>query len=118
MNLSRPLNSYFSENTPTPGKIWLNLKESERILLVNDLIIKLNLSSQILCTRALSSGEVYLRILESIPVAQRLDFFLDLEIELKTIIDEALFLSCEPLGDKSSLRNLRGIKVKSIKDNY
>ena len=117
MNLNRSLNSYFSDNTPTPSKVWLDLKDSERILLVNNSIIQLNLSSQILCTRALSSGEVYLRILENIPVAERLDFFLDLEFELKTIIDEALFLSCEPLGDKSSLRNLRGIKVKSIKDD-
>lgn len=117
MNLNRPLNSYYSDNTPTPSNAWLDLKDSERISLVNNLISQLNKSSKILCTRTLSNGEIYLRILESIPVAERLDFFLDLELELKKTIDEALFVSCEPLGDKSSLRNLRGIQVKSTKDN-
>jgi hypothetical protein len=117
MNVSSSLNSDFNVDTPTPGKNWLDLNDSERILLINSSITQLNKSNKIKCTRALSSGEVYLSILESIPVTERLDFFLDLEFELKKIIDDALFLSCEPLGDKSSLRNLRGIQVKTIKDN-
>jgi hypothetical protein len=117
MNTYQPLNSHFDVDTPTPEKSWLELKDSHRISLINDVIARLNNSNKITCTRALSSGEVYLKILESIPVSERLDYFLDLELELKKLIDDAIFVSCEPLGDKSSLRNLRGIQVKTLKDN-
>ena len=117
MKTSQPLNSYFEVDTPSPEKSWLELKDLKRISRVNDVIAQLNDSNKITCTRALSSGEVYLKILESIPVSERLDFFLDLELELKKSIDNAIFVSCEPLGDKSSLRNLRGIQVKTLKDS-
>ena len=117
MNKTAPLNSHFNDDTPSPEKVWLELNNSERISLINNSIHQLNKSNKVTCTRALSTGEVCLRILESIPVSERLDFFLDLEFELKKLIDEALFVSCEPLGDKSSLRNLRGIQVKSLKDD-
>ena len=52
-----------------------------------------------------------------IQIVKYLEMYNILDPKLKKIIDKALFLSCEPLGDKSSLRNLRGIQVKSIKDN-
>jgi hypothetical protein len=117
MKTSQPLNSYFEVDTPSPEKSWLELKDLQRILLINNVIAQLNKSSKVTCTRALSSGEVYLKILESIAVSERLDFFLDLELELKKSIDNAIFVSCEPLGDKSSLRNLRGIQVKTLKDS-
>ena len=35
-----------------------------------------------------------------------------LEEDLKLNIDKGLTVWCEPLGDKNSLRNLRGIKIK------
>ena len=117
METSQPLNSHFDADTPSPEKSWLELKDPQRVLLINDVIAQLNKSNKIICTRALSSGEVYLNILESIAVSERLDFFLDLELELKKSIDDAIFVSCEPLGDKSSLRNLRGIQVKTLKDS-
>ena len=37
----------------------------------------------------------------------------DLEAFLKESIDPGLVVWLEPLGDRSSLRNLRGIEVKS-----
>ena len=39
---------------------------------------------------------------------------LDLEERLKKKIDLALTVWLEPVGDKSKLRNLRGITMKSI----
>ena len=39
-------------------------------------------------------------------------FFLNLEERLKNNIDKGLTVWFEPVGDKSKLRNLRGIKIK------
>ena len=38
---------------------------------------------------------------------------LDLEEKLKNEIDLGITVWCEPVGDKSKLRNLRGIKIKT-----
>lgn len=111
------LNSNFDSKTPKPEFLWLNLSSTERVAIINDKLTQLSKSNKVICTRALSNGEIYLKIMDNIPVAERLDFFLDLEMELKKSIDEALFISCEPLGDKSSLRNLRGIQVKMLNEN-
>jgi hypothetical protein len=40
-------------------------------------------------------------------------FLLDLELLLKENIDSGVFIWCEPIGDKNSLRNLRGIEIVS-----
>ena len=53
-----------------------------------------------------------LKIVQNIPVDKRGLLLIDLEKHLKTNIDEGLTLWCEPVGDKSKLRNLRGIKFK------
>ena len=39
-------------------------------------------------------------------------FLLNLEERLKNNIDKGLTVWFEPVGDKSKLRNLRGIKIK------
>lgn len=111
-----PLNEFFNTPTPKPGIKWLQLSDLQRKELINSILTELGKNSRIRCTRALVSGEVFFEIIESILVTERLNFFLDLEFELKRLVDSALYVSCEPLGDKSSLRNLRGIQVKSMKE--
>ena len=39
---------------------------------------------------------------------------LDFEEELKKSIDQGITIWLEPVGDKSKLRNLRGITIKAI----
>jgi hypothetical protein len=39
---------------------------------------------------------------------------LDLENEIKKDIDHGITVWLEPVGDKSKLRNLRGIKIKDV----
>ena len=58
--------------------------------------------------------KVILKINESISASIRGMLLLDLEEKLKKNIDQALTIWLEPVGDKSKLRNLRGIKMKSI----
>lgn len=47
-----------------------------------------------------------------VPADKRGTLLLDLEASLKESIDPGLVVWLEPLGDRSSLRNLRGIEVK------
>jgi hypothetical protein len=53
---------------------------------------------------------------ETIPTNIRGLLLLDLEKKLKDNIDNGLTVWLEPVGDKSKLRNLRGIKIKKIEN--
>ncbi len=53
------------------------------------------------------------RLLVPVPAGKRGTLLLDLEAGLKQLIDPGLVVWLEPLGDRSSLRNLRGIEVRS-----
>ena len=57
-----------------------------------------------------SNGQIVLKIERIIPANERGLFLLDLEESLKSSIDKGITVWCEPVGDKSKLRNLRGIK--------
>jgi hypothetical protein len=46
--------------------------------------------------------------------SERGTFLLDLESLLKSQIDNGINIWLEPIGDKNSLRNLRGIEVKNV----
>ena len=59
------------------------------------------------------NGNIVLKVLEPIPSNIRGMLLLDLEDQLKSNIDKGLTAWLEPVGDKSKLRNLRGIVFKS-----
>ena len=67
----------------------------------------------ILVQDATDSGHVILRIEETIPANKRGLFLLELEERLKAEVDIGLPVWLEPVGDKSKLRQLRGVGVKS-----
>jgi hypothetical protein len=58
-------------------------------------------------------GQVIIRLMVPVPADKRGYLLLDLEAFLKESIDPGLVVWLEPFGDRSSLRNLRGIEVKS-----
>ena len=59
------------------------------------------------------NGQIVLKASEPIPSNKRGEILLDLEDHLKQNIDKGLTVWFEPIGDKSKLRNLRGIKFQS-----
>ena len=61
--------------------------------------------------KALDDGQIVLKVNNTIPSSQRGNILLDLEEKLKKNIDNGLTVWFEPVGDKSKLRNLRGIKI-------
>jgi hypothetical protein len=62
---------------------------------------------------AFDNGHVVLRIEESIPANKRGLFLIELEQNIKQMIDIGVTIWLEPVGDKSKLRQLRGVEVKS-----
>ena len=105
---------YADVPSPIPGTAWTAQNERQR---VNQVKSKLQVCptqflSQIEIITAKADGQVIVQINHSLPASQRGPFLLDLEEVLKEI-DQALVVWLEPLGDKNSLRNLRGIEVKA-----
>jgi hypothetical protein len=64
-------------------------------------------------TRALENGQVYISLNKPVSSSERGQLLLDLERHYKEKVELGINLWCEPLGDKNSLRNLRGIQVIS-----
>jgi Tfp pilus assembly ATPase PilU len=102
-------------STPTPNTTWLQLSDEKRLAFVkNALEASKQAKFKILAIlEAKQDGQIIARLLEPVPADQRGTLLLDLEAFLKESIDPGLVVWLEPLGDRSSLRNLRGIEVKS-----
>ena len=63
-------------------------------------------------TEAEANGQITLLIERSISASIRGAMLLDLELVLKNSIDKGITVWLVPVGDKSKLRNLRGIQIK------
>ncbi len=61
--------------------------------------------------KAPDSGQIVLKIERIIPANKRGLLLLELEEMLKSVVDEGITIWCEPVGDKSKLRKLRGVEI-------
>ncbi len=106
---------YANAVTPTPRKDWLQMSDEERLELVNGALASdpAGAIKILMVTEVRQDGQVIVKFLESIGADRRGTVLLDFEQFLKATIDPCLTVWLEPLGDRSSLRNLRGIEVKS-----
>lgn len=107
--------SYSNVCTPTPSAFWLQLSDDERLTLVRN-VLNTNmaaLNNILLIVLAKKDGQVVVSLIEPLSADKRGTLLLDLESFLKDAIDPALVVWVEPLSDRNSLRNLRGIEVKS-----
>lgn len=107
--------SYANTDTPAPAQAWRQLSDAERLALVNNAIdAKMATLTKILViVEAKLDGQVIVNLPEPVPADKRGTLLLDLEDFLKESIDPALVVWLESLGDRNSLRNLRGIEVKA-----
>lgn len=99
--------------TPSPGPEWQELTNNQRLNFVQNVLIQSTSSTVLLATSAKADGQIILKFLEPIGVEKRGTLLLDLEELFKKEIDPGLTVWLESLGDRNSLRNLRGIEVKS-----
>jgi hypothetical protein len=99
--------------TTTVGKYWVGMNETERKNILNALLIKRSIFSEnfeVVHTK--QDGQVIIRIKNSLKPSERGTHILDLEELFKSEIDPGVNVWVEALGDKNSLRNLRGIEIK------
>ena len=106
---------YAEVDSASPSADWLGLTTVKRIEKINQIInqVNLNFNKQLLIVGANKDGQVVVRILNPSAASVRGTLLLDFEEFLKKNVDQGLTVWGEALGDKNSLRNLRGIKVKT-----
>lgn len=104
-----------SITTPTPGDDWLHMSDAERIASVNKAFTEISetVDGVLEVIEGKDDGQVILRLHNPLPPHERGTVLLDVEDHLKAKVDPSIVVWLEPLGDKNSLRNLRGIEVKS-----
>ena len=114
--MNKKISLEFVDNEPAmPSAEWLNrtnedqkneirnfLKCSERF---RDYIELFSISNQ---------SEILVELRVPIKASERGTLLLDFEQELKNIFDQSLVVWLQPLGDKNSLRRLRGIKIGKV----
>ena len=108
------INKKFSyEESPKTKEEWRYLSDDDRINLVFGILRKNQKYENFEVLRAEKNGYIILKIEKSIQASERGILLLNLEELLKKTIDQGLTIWLEPVGDKSKLRNLRGIEIKS-----
>jgi hypothetical protein len=102
-------------NTPSPSLAWRQLSDAERFTLVMNALHTgpTALDGNVVIAAAKQDGQIIVNLVESRPASKRGPLLLDFEASLKEKIDPSLVVWLEPLGDRNSLRNLRGIEVKA-----
>ena len=100
---------FADEETPSPGKVWKNSLEEERKKLIYNILARDKKYRDIQVQYASDDGRVVLRTERTISANERGLFYLELEAIMKRELDMGISLWCEPVGDKSKLRALRGV---------
>ena len=106
--------NYASAKTPVVNKSWIEMSTEKRVELVKNELKKDSKTIDFEITQTTDDGQIVFKVEKSIPANIRGLLLLDLEERLKNSIDKGLVVWFDPLGDKSKLRNLRGIKVKEL----
>ena len=106
-------NNFSGAKTPITSKDWRKKSEKNRIDIVSEELKKNSLYKDFRVIKAPDNGQIVLKIDRIIPADSRGLLLLELEEKLKSKIDKGITVWCEPIGDKSKLRKLRGIKIKT-----
>jgi len=104
--------NYVSATTPSTSEFWKNLPHDKREDLINKELKKDKNLSEFEVFKTPNNGQIVFKVQKSIPSNKRGLLLLDLEDQLKANVDKGLTVWFEPVGDKSKLRNLRGIKFQ------
>ena len=106
------INKSFSiAKTPVTNDNWNKKSDEERKEIIRNFLNK-HKFQDFEVVSAQRDGQIIFKTEKSIPANERGIMLLDLEEKLKKEIDEGLTIWLEPVGDKSKLRNLRGIVIK------
>jgi hypothetical protein len=106
--------TFSHSDSPIASDTWRHSSAAQRLALVLDTMVSSSANFgdllQIATTHA--DGQVIVQLKKKPSASERSALLLDFEDHLKKTIDQGLTVWLEALGDKNSLRNLRGIEVK------
>ena len=102
--------NFSNVKTPVTSQEWRKKSEESRINIISEELKKNSLYKDFEVIKAADDGQIILKIEHIIPANQRGLLLLELEEKLK-LIDEGITIWCEPVGDKSKLRKLRGVEI-------
>jgi len=107
--------SFSDVSSPVPGDDWSSLTRGERIDLIKKSIqnFALSVDIDIDIDEANKGGQISVLINNTLSAGERGPLLLNIESFLKLNVDNGITVWHAPIGDKSSLRNLRGIEVLS-----
>ena len=105
--------NFSSIKTPITSQDWRKKSEENRINIVSEELKKNSLYKDFEVIKAPDNGQIVLKIERIIPANERGLLLLELEGMLKSVVDKGITVWCEPVGDKSKLRQLRGVKIKA-----
>ena len=107
------IKNFSNTETLLPSEIWKKKEEDERIKIISNFLKSNILYKDFKVIKAFDNGSVIIRIDQLIAANKRGIFLLDLEDNLKRTIDKGIVIWCEPVGDKSKLRQLRGVTINT-----
>ena len=99
--------------TPITSQDWKRESEENRIKSVSKELKKNILYKDFEVIKVPDNGQIVLKIERIIPANERGLLLLELEGMLKSAVDKGITVWCEPVGDKSKLRQLRGVKINA-----
>jgi hypothetical protein len=100
------------QDSPSTSKKWISKSNEDRKALIENFIHQTSKKFiDFKVTEAKDNGHITVITEKNFTTAERGIMLIDLENKIKTI-DPGLTLWLEPVGDKSKLRNLRGITFK------
>jgi hypothetical protein len=105
--------SFSNVPSPVPTDDWQSLTIGERIDFINKSIQDFSLSIDIDVVEANKGGQISVIINDTLSADERGPLLLGIEEFLKLNVDNGITVWHAPIGDKSSLRKLRGIEVLS-----
>jgi len=108
---------YASEKAPSTSLQWKNISEKERIASIQLIINDLTGGDAIKVINAFSDGQVIISLNNNMNASERGFFLLNFEDLIKKILDNGISVWHEAIGDKNSLRNLRGIELIAIEED-
>ena len=106
---------FVDSDSPLPSSEWLSRSVERKISEIrNFLDSSERFRNCIELSGITNQSEILVKLINPIKASERGTLLLDFEQELKKTFDQSLVVWLQPLGDKNSLRRLRGIKIGKI----
>ena len=103
---------YADVESPATSAEWVAMDECERKTLVSQALIDLDLANVAEVVSAPDNGQIVLKLKTILSASKRGLYLLDMEEKLKIRVEKlGISIWCEPVGDKSKLRQLRGVQI-------